>query len=124
MSPCWPGRRTVCRCTDVLGRSRQLSQNLESIQFRWPGPYIGARKNEQTMAATRRAQKRKTGMICVTIAMREGPLTRRVRIRAPSIERALEIAGYGKPGRKVRLLFPIDPEAFFMAEPSGRSEAA
>jgi hypothetical protein len=36
----------------------------------------------------------------------------------------MEIAGDGKPGRKVRLLFPIYPEAFFAFEDSGRMEAA
>jgi hypothetical protein len=35
-------------------------------------------------------------MIRVTIEMREGAVTRRVRISAPSIERALKIAGYGR----------------------------
>jgi len=56
--------------------------------------------------------------------MREGAVTRRVQITAPSIERAMKMAGYGKPGRRVRLLFPIDPEAFFVPEDSGRREAA
>ena len=63
-------------------------------------------------------------MICVTVEMREGAVTRRVQITAPSIERAMKMAGYGKPGRRVRLLFPIDPEAFFVPEDSGRREAA
>lgn len=55
-------------------------------------------------------------MICVSIEVREGALTRRVRITAPSIERALGIASAGKPGREVRPLFPIDPESFFVPE--------
>jgi len=63
-------------------------------------------------------------MICVTVEIREGALTRRERISAPSIERALKIAGYEKPSRRVRLLFPIDPEAFFVLEDSGKREAA
>ena len=48
-------------------------------------------------------------MIGVSVEIREGVFTRRVRITAPSIELALEIAGEGKSGRGVRLLFPIDP---------------
>jgi hypothetical protein len=32
--------------------------------------------------------------------------------------------GGGKPGRRVRLLLPIDPEAFFIPEDSGWREAA
>ena len=63
-------------------------------------------------------------MLCVTIEIREGAVTRRVRISAPSIERALEMAGDGTPGRGVRLVFPIDPEAFFVRENPGRREAA
>jgi hypothetical protein len=63
-------------------------------------------------------------MICVTVEIREGTLTRRARISAPSIERALKIARDGKTGRRVRLVFPIDPEAFFVPEGSGQREAA
>lgn len=63
-------------------------------------------------------------MRCVNVEVREGAVTRLVRISAPSIERAMEMAGTGKPGRRVRLLFPIDPEAFFAPEGSERREAA
>ena len=63
-------------------------------------------------------------MVRVTVEVREGALTYRVRIIAPSIERALEIAGAGKAGCRVRLLFPIDPEAFFVSAGSGTREAA
>ncbi len=65
-----------------------------------------------------------TALICVTVEIREGALTYRVRVTAPSIERALKIVGGGKPGRRVRLVFPIDPEAFFFPAPSGTREAA
>jgi hypothetical protein len=63
-------------------------------------------------------------MICVSVEIREGALTYWVRVTAPSIERALEIAGDSKPGRRVRLVFPIDPEVFFVPAPSGMREAA
>lgn len=63
-------------------------------------------------------------MIRVAVEVREGAVTRRVRITAPSIERALEIAGAGKPGLEVRLLFPIDAEAFFAPAEPGVREAA
>jgi hypothetical protein len=52
-------------------------------------------------------------MICVTVEIREGSVTRRARLTTSSIERALKLAGEGKPGRRVRLIFPIDSEAFF-----------
>jgi len=60
----------------------------------------------------------------VTVEIGEGALTRRVRITAPSIERVLKIASAGKPGRRMRLVFPIDPEAFLVPEGSGQREAA
>ncbi len=63
-------------------------------------------------------------MICVTVEVREGALTRRVRIIAPSIERALGITSAGMPGRVVRLVFPIDLEAFFVPEDSTQKKAA
>jgi hypothetical protein len=63
-------------------------------------------------------------MLSVSVEIREGVFTRRVRITAPSLKRALNIAGGGKPGREVRLLFPIDPEAFFVTESSVQREAA
>jgi hypothetical protein len=63
-------------------------------------------------------------MIRVPVEVREGALTYRVRITAPSIDRALEITGEGKPGRRVRLLFPIDPEVFFVPAGSVTPEAA
>jgi hypothetical protein len=63
-------------------------------------------------------------MIRVTVEIHEGALAYRVQITAPSIEHALEIAGAGKPGRRVRLVFPIDPEAFFVSAGFGTGEAA
>jgi hypothetical protein len=64
-------------------------------------------------------------MIQVTVEIREGALSYRVRVTATSIERALEIAGEEKPSRRVRLVFPIDPEVFFVPAASGaRREAA
>ena len=63
-------------------------------------------------------------MICVTVEIGEGALTRWMWITAPSIERALKIARAGKPSRRARLVFPIDPEAFFVSEGSVQREAA
>jgi hypothetical protein len=67
---------------------------------------------------------RSTKMICVTVEIREGTLTYQVRVSAPSIERALRMAGDGKPGCRVRLVFPIDPEAFFVPGDHHWREAA
>jgi hypothetical protein len=63
-------------------------------------------------------------MICVTVEICEGAVTHRARVTAPSIERALRIAGDGKSGRRVRLVFPIDPEVFFVPGYHDRREVA
>ena len=68
--------------------------------------------------------KENTEMISITVEISEGTLTHRRRVTAPSIERALKIAHGGKPGRRVRLVFPIEPEAFFVTDVPGRKEAA
>jgi hypothetical protein len=47
-------------------------------------------------------------MICIRVEKCCGFVTVRFRVTAPSIERALEIAGEG-----ARVLFPIDGEKFF-----------
>lgn len=52
-------------------------------------------------------------MITVTVEQKQGAATRRMRVSASSIERALEISGAGRPDTEVRVVFPIDAEAFF-----------
>jgi len=60
----------------------------------------------------------------VTVEIGEGAFTHRGRIAVPSIERVLKIVKAGKAGRRMRLVFPIDPEAFFACGGSGQREAA
>jgi hypothetical protein len=69
-------------------------------------------------------EMRSVKMICVSVEISDGALTHRVQVTAPSIERALEITGEGMPGRRVRLLFPIDSEAFFVPGDHDQREAA
>jgi hypothetical protein len=71
-----------------------------------------------------REGKESTEVIRVTVEIREGTLTHRTRVFAPSIERALKSVEGRKPGRRVRLTFPIEPETFFVTEVPGRKEAA
>jgi hypothetical protein len=55
-------------------------------------------------------------MISIRVQRCRGNVTVRFRVTAPSIERALEIAGEG-----TRVVFPIDGEEFFVkATPSTR----
>jgi hypothetical protein len=67
-------------------------------------------------------EMRSAKMICVTVEIREGALTHQARVTAPSIECALKIVSVRKPGHRVRLIFPIDPEAFFAPRDHDRSE--
>ena len=63
-------------------------------------------------------------MMCVSVEIGKGALTRRVCISVPSIQRALKMARAGNPGCRMRLVFPIDSEALFGPEGSGQREAA
>jgi hypothetical protein len=64
-------------------------------------------------------------MIRATAEIREGELTYRVCVTAPSIECALGLVREVKPGRRVRLVFPpLDPDVFFVPEESGAREEA
>jgi hypothetical protein len=69
-------------------------------------------------------EKTSTETICVTLEIREGALTYRARVTASSIERALGIAEGGRPGRKVRLVFPTDSEDLLVPEAPGQDKAA
>ena len=51
-----------------------------------------------------REGKESIKMIRVAVEIREGALTHRTRVTAPSIERALKIAGGGIPGHRVSLV--------------------
>ena len=63
----------------------------------------------------RRTQMRKelSAMITVTVEQQQGATTRQMKVSAPSIERALEISGAGRPDIEVRVVFPIDADTFF-----------
>jgi len=49
-------------------------------------------------------------MIQVTIEVKGKTVCRRMRVTAPSVERALELAGAGRPDKRVRVVFPVDSE--------------
>ena len=44
-------------------------------------------------------------------------------VRAESIVRALELAGEENPGRAVNVVFPLDPDTFFVQDASEGVEA-
>lgn len=56
-------------------------------------------------------------MITVNVELKTGPTTRRLKVSAPTIERAIEIAtsfaSEAGADSSARVLFPIDGEAFF-----------
>ncbi len=56
-------------------------------------------------------------MIKVSLEVREGAVLSRVAVQAESICRAVSIVKGRYPGREVRMVFPIDPEEFFIEGP-------
>jgi hypothetical protein len=55
-------------------------------------------------------------MIRISVQVSSGTARFRVAIQAESIERALEIVARQNPGRECEVVFPIDPETFFVDE--------
>ncbi len=53
-------------------------------------------------------------MIKVSVEVREEAAPFRVEVRAESITRAVSTIERRHPGRTVRVVFPIDPENFFV----------
>lgn len=73
----------------------------------------------------------KDSLICVTVEVQAAATSWRTRIVALSIARALELAGDGKPGHRVCIVFPINAGEFFtesgpeaIVEAPGLAEAA
>ncbi len=56
-------------------------------------------------------------MVRVCVEVREGAALFRVNVRAESISRAVSIMKRDRPGGDVRVVFPIDPGAFFAGDP-------
>lgn len=58
-------------------------------------------------------------MITVSVEIRTSSSTRTVKVSAPSIRSALELAGSGSAGTETEVLFPIDPDEFFAGPKDG-----
>ena len=57
-------------------------------------------------------------MVKVSVEVRGGTARFRVGVQAGSIREALGLVGARYPGGAVRVIFPINPEGFFVMEPS------
>jgi hypothetical protein len=57
-------------------------------------------------------------MIRVSMEVREGATLSRATVQAESIREAVSITRGRYPGRDVRVIFPIDPETFFIDDPA------
>ena len=57
-------------------------------------------------------------MIGVCMEVREGAALSRATVQAESIREAVNITRRRYPGRDVRVIFPLDPETFFIDDPA------
>ena len=62
-------------------------------------------------------------MVKIAIEVRSSATRYKVALVAESIEGALEIAKRYNPGKECRVVFPIDPEGFFVGDDLGRGGA-
>jgi DNA-binding NarL/FixJ family response regulator len=113
-------RASALRGAVVVPTLRGDSATRERAKEAGAAAFVVRHRTEGSLLATIRGVALAKG----NWRLREGAVTRRVRIVAPSIERVMEMAGAGKPGRRARLLFSIDSEAFFVPEESERRVAA
>lgn len=60
-------------------------------------------------------------MVKVSIEVRNGAARFTVAVRAESIRRALNIVARRYPGRDIGVKFPVDPEGFFVEDPTARA---
>ncbi|MBV9454390.1 MAG: hypothetical protein JOZ19_09770 [Rubrobacter sp.] len=60
-------------------------------------------------------------MVRITVEVSNGAACCRVAVQAQSIQRAVEIVEELNPGSDFRVTFPIDPEAFFIEDPTARA---
>lgn len=63
-------------------------------------------------------------MVQVSLEVRSGTARFRVGVRAQSIRKALSVVGGRYPHGEVRVVFPIEPEGFFVMEPSPSTRIA
>ncbi len=63
-------------------------------------------------------------MVKVSIEVHNGAAHFNVSVTAQSIERAVSVVRRSYPGYTVRVKFPIDPEGFFVKEPTPRAGIA
>ena len=63
-------------------------------------------------------------MVKISVEIRSGTARFRVGVQAPSIREALALMGGRYPRHEVRVVFPIEPEGFFVREPSASAAAA
>jgi hypothetical protein len=60
-------------------------------------------------------------MVRVSIEVHDGAARFRVAVQAENIQRALNLAAARYPRGRVRIRFPIDPEGFFVEDPTARA---
>jgi hypothetical protein len=61
-------------------------------------------------------------MAKVSVEVRNGTARFRVGVTAQSIRRALSAVGKRYPGSDVGVVFPVDPEGFFVDRAAGRGQ--
>jgi hypothetical protein len=57
-------------------------------------------------------------MVKVSVEVRSGSARFRVSVQVENVHRALGLVGGRYPHCEVRLVFPVEPEGFFVSEPS------
>jgi hypothetical protein len=74
----------------------------------------------QAYTSTYRSIRKKMRMIKIAIEVKSGTTSFKVAVQAESIQGALEIVKRYHAGKECEVVFPIDPEGYFVEDDPGR----
>jgi hypothetical protein len=88
------------------------------------GKRAGHEQGEPSQSLTKQTEgakviERQQKIVRVSVEVRSGMARFRVGVQAESIRKALSMVGGRYSQGEVRVLFPIEPEGFFVREPTG-----
>jgi hypothetical protein len=98
----------------------QQQQTLGPLIRQCPEEALGEAQNKRLLANTKQQQAKGNysvgSVVKVSVEVRNGAARFRVGVQASSIQSALNLVKGVHSASEVKVLFPIDPEGFFVAD--------
>jgi hypothetical protein len=97
----------------------QQQQTLGSLIRQHPEDALAEAQNKRLLANNKQQAKGSYSVVKVSVEVRNGAARFRVGVQASSIQSALNLVKGIHSGSDVKVVFPIDPEGFFVADALG-----